>query len=397
MYRGPSGLAFTYHRYAYNGYIYPSKIPDQRRSIHSLRNMVEHLKSWIRTILARVLYNLFYRYAKSWDVSRDGHPLKNGITAVVCAKNEAYLISFCLKSLIGVVDQVICIDNGSSDGTLEEMQRFNEEHNADLEVTVLSLPGKTLGECRNAGLDNSRYKWHLRWDADMLCRTSGENDMRKLRNKVLSNDRPRTIQLPRLNLRGDFKYTRAEGAADPGEPILVRFGRHIIYREFGRFDAISTPFYYSMISEKKHYYVHCEGIKPDDNLIYRYQYFDWREQYNKYNDNNRPESVQTFENFVKHGWTGFGTTDHRAIKWRFQRLYCSTMKPLLNGELGGYPDVLADELLKENPRFNVILKDSMPYTRLDFEDPEMHDYVPTEDDYAWETENEKILKRHHGR
>ena len=146
---------------------------------------MNELKKLIRSILRAVLYNGWYRWVRSWDESRNGAPLKDGITAVVSAKNEAYIIPFCLESLVGVVDQVVCIDNGSDDGTLEAMNAFKEKFAGRIEVDILEMPNALLGDCRNAGLDYTRYKWHLRWDADMVCRTSGKEDMKLLREKVL--------------------------------------------------------------------------------------------------------------------------------------------------------------------------------------------------------------------
>ena len=35
----------------------------------------------------------------------------------------------------------------------------------------------------------------------------------------------------------------------PGEPILIRFGRGIAYREFGRFDTVRVPLYYEQRDE----------------------------------------------------------------------------------------------------------------------------------------------------
>lgn len=78
--------------------------------------MNNNLKQIIRSFLSPVLYFFYYKWVKkSYEISRNGKPLKHGITAVVAAKNEDYTIPLCLKSLIGIADQIICIDNGSED------------------------------------------------------------------------------------------------------------------------------------------------------------------------------------------------------------------------------------------------------------------------------------------
>lgn len=346
---------------------------------------MNELKSIVRKILSLVLYNGWYGWNRSWDRTRNGQSLKDGITAVVSAKNEAYIIPFCLESLVGVVDQVVCIDNGSDDGTLELMQAFKQKFGNRIEVDVLEMPGALLGDCRNAGLDHTRYKWHLRWDADMVCRTSGPDDMKLLREKVLKDDRPRTIQLPRTNLRGDLHHTRKNlPAIDPGEPILVRFGKDIEYVEYGKFDVIRVPFYYAIEKENQRYYFHCEGLKSDDNLIYRRQYFEWREAFNKYSDATRPAEISDFETFKK-AWCEreFGTSDPRSLKWRFQREFCNRLELIDKKLFGDYPEVLRGEAESEETRFQVILKEGKPFYRVDRADAEMLNYQPTEEDLNW--------------
>ena len=344
---------------------------------------MNQLKSIIRKVLSVVLYYGWYRWFRSWDTTRDGQPLKDGITAVVSARNEEYILPFCLKSLVGVVDQVVLIDNGSDDSTLEVMKRFKEENEGNVEVDILEMPGALLGDCRNAGLDSMRYKWHLRWDADMVCRTSGLSDMKQIR-ELIKNDRPRTIQLPRTNLRGDFHHTRHALALDPGEPILMRFGRDIKYVEYGKFDVIRVPFYYSIVKDHRRFYFHCEGLKSDLNMIYRRQYFEWREKYNSYSDADRPENVRDFEKY-KVDWCRqeFGTTDELALRWRFNRMDCYKLRPVDKDLFGDYPEVMVPEMESENPQYKIIRKDEKPYFRIDRSDPDLKNYEPTQADLDW--------------
>lgn len=348
---------------------------------------MESLKILVRKVLAVVLWHGWYKHFRSWDRARDGSPLKDGITAVVSAKNEAYIIKFCLESLVGVVDQVVCIDNGSDDGTLDVMRQFQEKHGHSLSIEVLHMPGALLGDCRNAGLAHTRHKWHLRWDSDMVCRTSGPNDMRQLRQKVLHNDRPRTIQLPRTNLRGDLNHTRPKEAIDPGEPILMRFGTHIRYVEYGKFDAIRVPFYYAITQDPGRYYFHCEGLKSAQNLVHRRQYFEWREAFNAYPDANRPANVADFGTF-KHHWNlkFWGVDDELAVRWRFMRDFTHRLARVDRTQFGDYPSVLQAELDRPEPRFEVVYVNDRPTLRIDREDTDLMNYQPTPADRTWEME-----------
>jgi glycosyltransferase involved in cell wall biosynthesis len=347
---------------------------------------MNELKALIRKVLAALMYYGWYRWYRSWDVARDGTPLKSGITAVVSARNEEYILPFCLKSLLGIADQVVLIDNGSDDDTLKEMKAFQDAHGHEIEVDILEMPGALLGDCRNAGLDAMRYKWHLRWDADMVCRTSGPNNMMQIR-ELIKNDRPRTVQLPRTNLRGDFHHTRHKLARDPGEPILMRFGRDIKYVEYGKFDVIRVPFYYAIENDERWFYFHCEGLKSDENMIYRRQYFEWRENFNNYSDENRPERVQKFEYF-KEDWGKkiFGTSNQLALRWRFNRYDCSKLRPVDKQVFGDYPEVMIAEMESDDPQYKIVRKDDQPYFRIDRSDSELRYYEPSEEDCKWEKE-----------
>jgi glycosyltransferase involved in cell wall biosynthesis len=347
---------------------------------------VAALQGSLRKPLATLLWPLL-RPVRAWhDRGRDGGRLRPGITAVVAARDEAYTIRLCLRSLVGFADQIVCIDNGSDDRTLQEMEAFRDEHGDRVQVDVVSMPGALLGECREEGLRLTRHRWHLRWDADMIAKTSGPDSMTAVRDRALRDDRPRTIQLPRTNLIGDLRHThRLGGTVDPGEPILMRFGRGIEYREFGKFDAVRVPLHYAARGEPGRHYFHLAGLKSDDNLIHRFHYFAWREAVNRDGDALDPE-LRTFEGFKRRRNDElFGTNEPRALKFRYQRQLSYHLALYDPGEYGDYPDVLRDELSKPQ-RFEVVYRDGRPWTRIDREDDEMAGYEPTAADLAWDPE-----------
>jgi glycosyltransferase involved in cell wall biosynthesis len=320
------------------------------------------------------------------EVGRDGATLLPGITAVVAARDEEYTIRFCLRSLLGFADQIVCIDNGSADSTLREMEVFRDEHGDELDVEVVSLPGALLGGCREEGLRRTRRRWHLRWDADMVAKTSGPESMLDLRERVLADDRPRTIQLPRTNLIGDLRHTqRLSPVVDPGEPILMHFGRGVSYREFGRFDAVRIPLHYLQRREPGRHYFHLAGLKSDDNLIHRFHYFAWRELVNREGAALDPE-LRTLDGYKRRmNLELFGTNEPRSLKFRYRRQLCYHLTPFNPEEHGDYPDVLREELSRPQ-RFEVVYQDGKPWTRVDHEDAEMLDYEPTAADFGWDPE-----------
>jgi glycosyltransferase involved in cell wall biosynthesis len=307
----------------------------------------------------------------------------------VAAKNEDILIKYCLESLIGFADQIICIDNGSEDDTLEFMQSFFEENKDKIDISVIKMPGALLGDCREMGLAKTKHQWHLRWDADMVdmvFKTSGKEMAEGLRKKVMSCSKPIAFQLPRTNLFGDFKHTsRVYDVVDPGEPILMRFAKNIKYVEHGRFDIIKLPFYYKTIKEKKRYYHHFDGVKPDLRLMYRNCYFDWREQYNKVANGKEEDRIEDFETFQKK-WQmeRYQTNDIKSLKYRFQKEYIIQLKPYETAVYGNYPDVIKKLIHSKESRFQIEYKDGKSVRRIDSEDTEMLNYIPTPSDLKYD-------------
>jgi glycosyltransferase involved in cell wall biosynthesis len=341
------------------------------------------VKSILRPLLQKFAY-IHYRLLRKGKVEKNalGEALKPGITAVVAAKNEEYTIRLCLRSLVGIADQVVCIDNGSTDGTLKEMELFRSEFGNTLEVDILHMPEALLGDCREAGLKATRYQWHLRWDADMVCKTSGPENMKELRSRALSRKTPAALQLPRTNLIGDLHHTsKLYSVVDPGEPILVWFNRDICYREFGKFDTIRIPFYYKQVKETKKYYFHCEGLKSLDNLMHRYHYFSWREKVN----DPKTRSTESFEDFKNRRNTElFGTTDKRSLKYRYMKQQVLLYTPYLPEVYGEYPEILREEMNSGRERFRITYEKGRPAWRIDYKDSEMLGYSPTEEDLSWD-------------
>ena len=343
-------------------------------------------RKYISTILNTPAY-LFLR--KHYEVSRDNQPLKPGISAVVAAKDEEYIIPYCLESLIGFADQIICIDNGSKDSTLKLMKKFKAD-NLDVDVVIISMPNALLGECREAGLIATKHQWHLRWDADMVCKTTGKESMLKLRDKILMDNKPRAIRLPRTNLDGDFQHTsRLKEVVDPGEPILIRFSKYIKYVEYGKFDTIKLPLFYKSASESKRYYFHCEGLKSEERLIYRQCYFIWRDLVNKAKTRSLKNKLENFNDFKKYyEKTLFGTNNLKELKYRHSRQYCILhYQPYSTKKYGEYPKILNDAIKNNEERFIVQYKNNKPYIRVDKKDVEMIDYIPTDDDLNWDVNN----------
>lgn len=80
------------------------------------------------------------------------------ISVVIIAKNEAHIIAKTLQSLQGISDDIIIVDNGSTDGT----QEISKEYNA----RVIQTDWHGYGPTKNIGINAAKYNWILNLDAD---------------------------------------------------------------------------------------------------------------------------------------------------------------------------------------------------------------------------------------
>lgn len=80
------------------------------------------------------------------------------LSVVIITKNEAHIIADTLQSITGITDNIVIVDNGSTDDTIDICRQFNAH--------VISTDWKGYGETKNIGIDAAKYDWILGIDAD---------------------------------------------------------------------------------------------------------------------------------------------------------------------------------------------------------------------------------------
>src|SRR5689334_5869206 len=79
------------------------------------------------------------------------------ISAIIIAKDEERMIANCISTLRWC-DEVVVVDSGSQDNTVELAKREG--------ARVVSLEHPTFAESRNAGKEHAKGEWLLYVDAD---------------------------------------------------------------------------------------------------------------------------------------------------------------------------------------------------------------------------------------
>lgn len=83
---------------------------------------------------------------------------KQSLSVIVITKDEADRIGRCLDSVAPIADEIIVLDSGSSDGTVEIVRRYTDK------VEVTDWPG--YGRQKQRALERATGDWVLSIDAD---------------------------------------------------------------------------------------------------------------------------------------------------------------------------------------------------------------------------------------
>jgi O-antigen ligase len=80
------------------------------------------------------------------------------LSAVIIAKNEEDRIEPCLRSLVGWADEIIVVDSGSEDRTVEVSRRYTQD--------VIQTHWRGYGKQKQFAVEAARNEWVLSIDAD---------------------------------------------------------------------------------------------------------------------------------------------------------------------------------------------------------------------------------------
>jgi len=113
------------------------------------------------------------------------------LSGVVISKNEESRISTCLESL-AFCDEIIIVDNGSTDATLDIAKKFN--------VRIKQSNQIDFSKLRNEGKDMADGKWILYVDADEIVPLELQNEILSIVDKEIDVlNSPIAYYISRLN------------------------------------------------------------------------------------------------------------------------------------------------------------------------------------------------------
>lgn len=274
-----------------------------------------------------------------------------GISVMMRVKNEVDWIELSIRSIMDFADEIVIVDNGSTDGTTEIIQEMVNKHN---KILYVFFPEENIVATSNIALVNTHYKWILRWDGDAVAKTSGSLNIMNLRERIMNLDKDKYyfITLQIVHLFGDLLH-QIENHPLNMEGLLCTWSPKLKFIQKGRFEQLvgsnvwgkRIPLYYKRIKFDEIYVFHCD-VKPVRRMLFRYFWTDWMEL----NDFVHFPTLKDYVKYrIKKDWNS--NTFEEA-----ERIYAKEIRknlvPYDREKFGDYPELLKERL--KDPKYKAI-------------------------------------------
>jgi glycosyltransferase involved in cell wall biosynthesis len=279
------------------------------------------------------------------------------------ARNEEDWIEPCILSLIKYVDEIIVVDDNSTDDTARIVKSLANSYEKVRYVNFTGNTSSSLIIARELSLELANYKWILNFDADMVVK-----DLTVWINRLNNLDKNKyyIINLPRVNLEGDlnhqpksfpfggwtariftwspdlhytvktFMEPRRHGHEDVmnligDDRIIVKSYEQISCSSLGRCTK-RFPLYYQLLSWNEPLVFHCNIKSPKHDLVRIFL-----EEYTASKTN------LTFEQYAEHVVTEeWGMTMEQAVD-KIASAESKKLMPYDKEKYGELPEVLKNK------------------------------------------------------
>ncbi|MCD6177311.1 MAG: glycosyltransferase family 2 protein [Candidatus Cloacimonetes bacterium] len=300
------------------------------------------------------------RYLLSFPLSllqlfRHTSKRKNGISVIIRVKDEEDWIAKSLLSLNEFADEVVVVNNNSLDDTLKEIESVKSQ--LKYKLIVEDEPSDGICEVSNHALSLTNFRWIFRWDSDFIAYTSGERNIKLLREYLLNlNHKKHYLIFPlTLSFAGDLFHVKT-GKETNSEGYIHTWHSKLKYIKKGKFESLQVPLFYKIKRLKEIYFVHIGSAKPMKKLLYRFFWLFWLKERDKF------ATINEFINHIsKEKWNGLSPENIAIAK--FRELILPIRKFNVN-EFGNYPEIMNNDV--KTPKLEIIYKNEKPFSRNDF-------------------------------
>jgi len=224
---------------------------------------------------------------------------KEGISLLLPTQNAEKTLELCINSFYNFADEIIIVDNGSSDNTINICKRLSSSLNKVLFFNKPNL--KDLYENRQYALEQSSYSWIARLDSDYIAYTDCEHDILELRKIILKTAKnifPIYYTISQVNLCENPFFTgklysertrsyynnHIQGKYVPETMTelsarIIQYSPLLKFVRKKRWESIRFKNLYKEIKLNRPYWFHCE-FKSKIDYLYRSERTNWRENGN---------------------------------------------------------------------------------------------------------------------
>ena len=282
----------------------------------------------------------------------------NGLSVMMTIKDEEDWIERSIVSIAPIADDIVTVDNGSTDESPAILARLERKFAGKLRV--FHFDREDYCAAVNFTLASTRYKWILRWHGDFVARTTGELAVLKLAQRLSSLDQNRyfCVWIGPVSLDGDLFHQIPQAVVEL-EPLAFVYSPALHYEQVGRFEVLRVPWYYKRLDWRELYFFHMRYVKPARRILYRFYWTEWMSLPDK-------SRYPTLDLYVRHRIEEtYGTSDLReATRRRIQDLG-RELAPYDKARFGEYPAIIAPDL--EHPKYRLIYDGARIVSRTDIE------------------------------
>ena len=193
------------------------------------------------------------------------------IVGAMNVKNEEYIIEYSLTALSEIVDEIVVVDDGSTDRTVDIINKFKKVTNL-----FCKKPGKKRTEIRDWNMltrfaGEREANWILYIDADEILEPKAKYEIRKL----VEDRSVGEYWFRKITLWKGFDYYRVDnpeefifyGQRRGMNPILVRYSPHLkwydipLWKKIARFLIRGEKFYPMVPQYGRYFFDGAEGKK----------------------------------------------------------------------------------------------------------------------------------------
>lgn len=146
------------------------------------------------------------------------------LSACLLSLNEDRWIDICIESMLPYVDEIICIDGGSTDNTINILKKYKKVKYYVIKQSPQRYKEYSEGERRNIINDLASGEWIIHMDCDELFEDSVWNYL----NEWLSDDEVIGYGFHRINYYYNFDYHKPiDQPPDGGEIRIYRNSKEI--------------------------------------------------------------------------------------------------------------------------------------------------------------------------